>query len=56
MVTGFLEGGKVYASGPHLEAGGIDPSSIRKGIEICRKPYDALTDLVMERWDKVISL
>jgi len=56
MMSRFLEGGRVYASGPHLEAGGIDPASIRKDIEICRKPYDALTDLIMERWDRVVSL
>ena len=56
MMSRFFERGKVYASGPHLEAGGIDPASIRKDIEICRKPYDALTDLVMERWDRVVSL
>jgi len=56
MMTRFVEQGKVYASGPHLEAGGIDPAGIRQEIEICRKPYDALTDLVMERWDRVISL
>jgi sulfur relay (sulfurtransferase) DsrF/TusC family protein len=56
MMSSFLEGGKVYASGPHLEAGGIDPSGIREEIEVCRKPYDALTDLVMESWDRVVSL
>jgi sulfur relay (sulfurtransferase) DsrF/TusC family protein len=56
MMNMFLEGGKVYASGPHLEAGGINPESIRKDIEVCRKPYDSLTDLIMERWDKVVSL
>ncbi len=56
MMTRFVEQGKVYASGPHLEAGGIDPAGIRQDIEVCRKPYDALTDLVMERWDRVISL
>ena len=56
MMSRFLEGGKVYASGPHLEAGGIDPAGIRKDIEICRKPYDALADLIMERWDRVVSL
>lgn len=56
MMSAFLESGKVYASGPHLEAGGIDPASIREDIEICRKPYDALADLIMERWEKVVSL
>jgi sulfur relay protein TusB/DsrH len=56
MVDLFLEQGKVYASGPHLEAGGIDASQIREDIEVCRKPYDKLTDLVMESWDRVISL
>lgn len=55
-MTRFAEQGKVYASGPHLEAAGIDPSGIRQEIEVCRKPYDALTDLVMERWDRVVSL
>ena len=56
MMSRFLMRGKVYASGPHLEAGGIDPAGIRKDIEICRKPYDVLTDLIMERWDRVVSL
>jgi sulfur relay (sulfurtransferase) DsrF/TusC family protein len=56
MMSRFIEGGKVYASGPHLDAHGIDHASIRKDIEVCRKPYDALTDLVMEGWDKVVSL
>ncbi len=56
MMSRFVEQGKVYASGPHLEAAGIDPAGIRQDIEVCRKPYDALTDLVMERWDRVVSL
>ncbi len=56
MMTRFVEQGKVYASGPHLEAAGIDPAGIRQDIEVCRKPYDTLTDLVMERWDRVVSL
>ncbi len=56
MMDRFVGQGKVYASGPHLEAAGIDPAGIRQDIEVCRKPYDMLTDLVMERWDRVVSL
>ena len=56
MMDRFVGQGKVYASGPHLEAAGIDHTGIRQDIEVCRKPYDMLTDLVMERWDRVVSL
>ncbi len=56
MMSRFVGQGKVYASGPHLEAAGINPAGIRQDIEVCRKPYDTLTDLVMERWDRVVSL
>jgi sulfur relay protein TusB/DsrH len=47
--------GRVMVSGPHLKAGGINRENIVNNIEVIDKPYDELADLIMTKWDKVIT-
>ncbi len=53
----FVEmGGKVYVSEPHLKAGGLNPGEATNTLEIAEDPYDTLVDLLMEKWDRAITL
>ncbi len=52
----FIErGGGLMVSGPHLKAGGISEEKIQKTAEILDKPYNTLTDLIMTKWEKVVT-
>lgn len=54
-VENFLRlGGRVVASGEHLQASGISIDEILPGVEVASDTYDRLVDLVMENWDKVV--
>ena len=47
--------GIIMVSNPHLKAGGISGDRIEKNAEIIDKPYDTLVDLIMTKWDKVVT-
>ncbi len=56
MLNKFIEkNGKLMVSNPHLKAGGINRDRIEKTAEVLDKPYDILVDLIMTKWDKVIT-
>ena len=56
MVNKFVEsGGRLVVSSPHLKAGGISQDRILKNTEFTGKTYDTLVDLIMTKWDKVIT-
>jgi sulfur relay protein TusB/DsrH len=56
MLNTFIgKNGKLMVSNPHLKAGGINQERIEKTAEILEKPYDILVDLIMTKWDKVIT-
>ncbi len=56
MLNKFIEKeGKLIVSSPHLKAGGIGQDRIEKGAEVQDKPYDVLADMIMTKWDKVIT-
>ncbi len=56
MLNKFIEKeGKLMVSYPHLKAGGISRDRIEKTAEVLEKPYDTLADLIMTKWDKVIT-
>jgi sulfur relay (sulfurtransferase) complex TusBCD TusD component (DsrE family) len=50
------DGAEIIASQEHLEAAGISPNDIIKGIKVSSKPYDDLVDSVMEHWRWVITI
>jgi sulfur relay (sulfurtransferase) complex TusBCD TusD component (DsrE family) len=53
----FMEmGGKVYVSEPHLKAGGLSLSEATDNLEIAEDPYDTLVDLLMEKWNRAITV
>jgi len=57
LFTKFMErGGKVYVSEPHLRAGGLNLGGISDNLEIAMDPYDSLVDLLMEKWDRAITI
>lgn len=47
--------GRLIVSGPHLKAGGINLDKIVENTEVSDKPYDTMVDLVMTKWEKVIT-
>ncbi|MDO9536987.1 MAG: hypothetical protein Q7J68_01545 [Thermoplasmata archaeon] len=47
-------GGKVFLSSEHVVASGIPGEKLIPGTETLEKPYEALVDLIMEEWDRVI--
>ena len=56
MLNKFIEeNGKLMVSAPHLKAGGISSDGIEKTAEVLDKPYDVLVDLIMTKWDKVVT-
>ena len=56
MLNKFIEkNGKLMVSAPHLKAGGISSDRIEKTAEVLDKPYDVLADLIMTKWDKVVT-
>ena len=56
MINKFIEnGGRLVVSSPHLKAGGINKERIIKNAEFTDKMYDKLTDLIMTKWEKVIT-
>jgi sulfur relay protein TusB/DsrH len=56
MLNKFIEkNGKLMVSNPHLKAGGISQDRIEKTSEVIDKPYDDLIDLIMTKWDKVVT-
>jgi sulfur relay protein TusB/DsrH len=56
MFNKFInKNGKLIVSNPHLKAGGINRDSIEKTAEVLDKPYDILVDLIMTKWDKVVT-
>ena len=53
----FVEGGgKVFVSEPHLKAGGLSLDEEDDHLEIAGDPYDTLTDLLMEKWNRAITI
>jgi sulfur relay protein TusB/DsrH len=56
MLNKFIEkNGKLMVSAPHLKAGGLSQDRIEKTAEVLDKPYDILVDLIMTKWDKVVT-
>ena len=56
MLNKFIKkNGKLMVSNPHLKAGGINGDRIEKTAEVIDKPYDILVDLIMTKWDKVVT-
>lgn len=56
LLSKFIkENGKLMVSHPHLKAGGISQDKIEKTAEVLDKPYDVLADLIMTKWDKVVT-
>jgi sulfur relay protein TusB/DsrH len=56
MLNKFIEkNGKLKVSAPHLKAGGLSQERIEKTVEIINKPYDTLVDMIMTKWDKVVT-
>lgn len=49
-------GGKVYVSEPHLKAGGLNLNEGAGNFELASDPYDVLVDLLMEKWDRAITV
>jgi len=50
------KGAEITVSLDNLEAAGIDNNEIFEGLNISDKPYDDLVGLVMEKWNKVITI
>ncbi len=48
------DGGKVFLSSEHVLAAGIPTEKLITGTETLEKAYEALVDLIMEDWDRVI--
>ena len=56
MLNKFIEsGGRLMVSSSHLKAGGIKKEGIAKNTEVCDKTYDTLSDLIMTKWEKVVT-
>lgn len=54
-IAGFLaDGGEVLASEEHLRAAGTGLESLLPGVEVVNDPYDALVDVVLGNWDRVV--
>jgi len=49
-------GGRLWVSGEHLRAAGLDEERVVAGAEIADDPFDRLVDLLMEEWDRVVVL
>ena len=50
------KGAEITVSLDNLEAAGIDNTELIKGLTISDKPYDDLVELVMEKWNKVMTI
>ncbi len=49
-------GGQVHCSGEHLKAAGLAPDRLAPGVVIANDGFGRLAELIMEEWDKVITL
>jgi sulfur relay protein TusB/DsrH len=49
-------GVNVTVSKEHLEAAGITNNELVNGLKITDDPYASLVDLVMEKWEKVLTI